>query len=60
MLNVGSSISTNGRASGSCASAIVSPILQSGIPLKAIISPREASCASSLFNPLYVNILETL
>ena len=54
MLNVGSSIWTNGRASGHWESAIVSPIFASVTPLKAIISPIEASLTSSLFNPLYV------
>jgi len=55
MLSVGSSISTNGKASGFEASAIVSPILASIIPLTAIISPSPASSTSSLFNPLYPN-----
>ena len=55
MLSVGSSISTNGKASGLAASAIVSPMLASTIPLTAIISPNPASSTSSLFNPLYPN-----
>ena len=48
MLSVGSSISTNGKASGLAASAIVSPMLASTIPLTAIISPNPASSTSSL------------
>ncbi|MNI63673.1 hypothetical protein D3C73_1190610 [compost metagenome] len=51
MLKVGSSISTNGSASGLAESAIVSPILASPIPETAIISPIEAVSASTLLSP---------
>ena len=60
MLNVGSSICTNGNASGFSASAIVSPMFASVTPLIATISPKPASSVSSLFNPFYTNKLVTL
>ena len=55
MLKVGSSICTNGNASGAFESAIVSPILASKTPLTATMSPIPASSTSTLFNPSYVN-----
>ena len=54
---VGSSMFTNGIFSGFAKSQIVSPMLMSGIPDIATISPASTSSTSTLFNPMYVNNL---